>query len=70
MPRRRIACASCTRRWASGELSLYERQAVESRPCPYCGAYTLRCQEVPQPKMVWKGLSRLRLSVRALPRER
>lgn len=26
-----------------GGLSDYERQAIESHPCPGCGAYTLSC---------------------------
>jgi len=38
----RIACESCGRHWpADHELSLFEQQALESCPCPYCGAYTL-----------------------------
>ena len=40
-----IACESCDHSWtvASG-LSVFQRQAVESCPCPRCGAYTLCCQ--------------------------
>jgi len=30
-----------------GNFSEYERAAIESRPCPCCGAYTLTC---PEPK--------------------
>lgn len=26
-----------------GGVSDYERQAIESHPCPACGAYTLSC---------------------------
>jgi len=41
-----VACAACDERWHRvGNLSEYERQAVESRPCPCCGAYTLTCRE-------------------------
>src|SRR5207249_2728784 len=41
-----IACASCGHTWTVSHLfSLYEQQAVESCPCPGCGAYTLCCQE-------------------------
>ncbi len=29
----------------AGNWSDYERQAVESRPCPCCGAYTLASPE-------------------------
>ena len=41
-----IACETCERLWTLGaQLSFYEQQALESRPCPHCGAYTLTCQE-------------------------
>src|ERR1700730_14448969 len=40
-----IACGSCQRSWkAAATYSIYERQAVESRPCPACAAYTLCCR--------------------------
>ena len=40
-----IACVSCGRAWTVAHTcSIYERQAVESCPCPHCGAYTLCCQ--------------------------
>ncbi len=43
-----IKCASCQRSWHSAvPFSVYEQQAVESNPCPHCGAYTLCCQEPP-----------------------
>jgi hypothetical protein len=29
----------------ANNFSLYEQQAVESCPCPRCGAYTLCCHE-------------------------
>jgi hypothetical protein len=46
MLRLTIACESCDYVWlVAGHYSLYERQALESRPCPRCGAYTLCCQE-------------------------
>jgi hypothetical protein len=45
-----ISCDSCDLRWMRpGVVSDYERQAIESRPCPCCGAYTLTC---PTPKLV------------------
>ncbi len=45
-----VGCAGCERRWDRvGNYSEYERQAVESRPCPGCGGYTLVCRE-PQPR--------------------
>jgi Zn finger protein HypA/HybF involved in hydrogenase expression len=37
-----ISCETCERLWTLGcALSVYEQQALESRPCPHCGAYTL-----------------------------
>ncbi|HEY1187594.1 MAG TPA: hypothetical protein VGE74_08040 [Gemmata sp.] len=45
-----VTCGSCAFAWKrTGGLSDYERQAIESRPCPGCGAYTLSCSE-PRPK--------------------
>jgi hypothetical protein len=46
MKRLSISCASCGRAWAivTG-ATVYERQTMESRPCPSCGAYTLSCPE-------------------------
>lgn len=39
-----VGCASCDLTWKrAGGLTDYERQAIESRPCPACGAYTLTC---------------------------
>ncbi|MCS7046105.1 MAG: hypothetical protein NZO58_07095 [Gemmataceae bacterium] len=47
MERVSIACHSCERLWTVGcALSLYERQILESRPCPHCGAYTLSVEEL------------------------
>ena len=31
-----------------GHPSDFEKQAIESRPCPQCGAYTLTCRD-PKP---------------------
>ena len=42
-----VVCESCRTRWnRPGRPAEYERQAVESRPCPACGAYTLSCREL------------------------
>jgi hypothetical protein len=42
----RVQCLSCGKGWRVGRrLSFYEQQAVESRPCPSCAAYTLCCTE-------------------------
>ena len=39
-----VSCESCEVNWPRlGEFSEYEREAIESRPCPRCGAYTLSC---------------------------
>ena len=44
-----VTCGSCAFVWKrTGGLSDYERQALESRPCPVCGAYTLTCSD-PRP---------------------
>ncbi len=41
-----IVCETCERTLSAARvLSLYEQQALESRPCPHCGAYTLACHE-------------------------
>jgi hypothetical protein len=44
-----VACGACGFGWhRAGVGSDYERQAVESRPCPGCGLYALACRE-PKP---------------------
>lgn len=46
MDRVQIRCDGCERLWSvAGILSFYEKQAMEARPCPQCGGYTLRCEE-------------------------
>lgn len=41
-----VSCGSCGHAWMqAGNWSAFEREAVESRPCPVCGAYTLRSPE-------------------------
>lgn len=41
-----VLCGSCPLNWTrGGPLADYERQAIESKPCPACGAYTLSCAE-------------------------
>jgi hypothetical protein len=47
---RTVACGSCELNWTRpAGVGDFERQAIESRPCPRCGAYTLTC---PEPKPV------------------
>jgi hypothetical protein len=47
MERLTIVCESCERLWSVAcSLAIYEQQAMESRPCPHCGAYTLSCQDL------------------------
>ncbi len=49
MERCTITCESCERIWSlQTSFSLYERQTIESRPCPHCGAYTLTCSLEPE----------------------
>ena len=46
MERLTISCETCDRSWSLGtSLSFYEQQALESRPCPHCGSYTLTCHD-------------------------
>lgn len=41
-----VTCATCRHTWPLiGNWSEYERQALESRPCPKCQAYTLSSPE-------------------------
>jgi hypothetical protein len=41
-----ISCGACGHDWqVATAFSLYEQQAVESSPCPGCGAYTLHLHE-------------------------
>lgn len=41
-----VKCETCDHGWTrDGAWSEYERQAIESRPCPRCGAYTLASPE-------------------------
>ena len=50
-----VKCRSCHDEWTIfGCWSDYERQAVESRPCPECGAYTLASPE-PKPLPARRG---------------
>jgi hypothetical protein len=58
-----IKCASCGHEWmTAAAISLYEQQAVESCPCPHCGAYTLCCQEPNEllPTPHWHALAKVR----------
>jgi hypothetical protein len=42
----KVACHSCGDSWQlAGTWSAYERDAMESRPCPHCDAYTLSSPE-------------------------
>jgi MinD superfamily P-loop ATPase len=44
-----ISCETCGRSWAvASPYSVYEQQAVESCPCPHCGACTLCCPDPAQ----------------------
>lgn len=41
-----ITCETCARHWAvATPYTVHEQQAVESCPCPDCGAYTLSCPD-------------------------
>jgi hypothetical protein len=41
-----IHCLDCERGWSvTAPFSVHEQQALESCPCPFCGAYTVCCAE-------------------------
>src|ERR1700722_18944492 len=41
-----IFCESCEREWPlTRTLSFFEKQSLESKPCPNCGACTLACHD-------------------------
>jgi hypothetical protein len=45
-----VVCAGCGIQWHRvGAASDFEKQTIESRPCPQCGGYTLTCRE-PKPQ--------------------
>ena len=42
-----IHCPACERRWPVGaNVTDFERQALESAPCPACGRHVLKCVPV------------------------
>src|SRR5205085_838177 len=44
-----VVCQSCGRGWSFARpRTVYERQALESCPCPRCSAYTLTCHNRPR----------------------
>jgi uncharacterized protein CbrC (UPF0167 family) len=48
-----ITCVSCGQAWTVAHtFSIYEQQAVESCPCPHCGAYTLCCHDAGDPEVL------------------
>jgi rRNA maturation endonuclease Nob1 len=58
-----VACEACDLRWNRvGNLTEYERQAIESQPCPICGSYTLSCRVpgLPKDKNQFRQISHLR----------
>lgn len=62
-----VTCGVCGRGWPlAGGWSVYAREAIESRPCPSCGAYTLKSPE-PKPPQRARRKPDLRQSLRAKP---
>ena len=58
MDRFSISCESCDRVWSTASsLSFYEKQSLESRPCPHCGAYTLCCTDPDEEALATAGVS-------------
>src|SRR5262249_55521823 len=61
-----ISCASFGSTWAVSKFFFfYDQKAVETFPCPHCGAYTLCCHEQTatsvseQPRRRWQMASSL-----------
>lgn len=45
-----VTCGACNHTWTlAGNWSDYEREQIESRPCPCCSAYTLMSPEPRKP---------------------
>jgi hypothetical protein len=60
-----VTCGACEHTWkVVGNWSVYEREAIESRPCPACSAYTLKSPEPEAAKPTCRraGPSKLRHS--------
>jgi hypothetical protein len=56
-----ITCVSCGQTWTVAHtFSIYEQQAVESCPCPDCGAYTLCCHDPAEREVLGDGPHRSR----------
>lgn len=46
-----VECQGCGFKWnLDREVSLYEREHIESQPCPTCGRVTLACRAVEVPR--------------------
>ena len=42
-----IRCEKCGYAWdVDRPVSVYERQNIETRPCPGCGTHTLSCRDI------------------------
>ena len=45
-----VRCESCGYSWdVARPVSVYERQDIETRPCPGCGSQTLSCRDAQVP---------------------
>lgn len=57
----KVCCGKCQHSWTLlGNWSVYEREALESRPCPKCHSYTLSS---PEPSSVKPRLRRPQVRV-------
>lgn len=56
-----VCCGWCGRDWPQevGWSEYYAREAIETKPCPCCGAYTLACPEPPSSASHSRRLRRL-----------
>jgi hypothetical protein len=71
MVRSAIHCKGCGKRWpAAPNQSVYERQAIESRPCPTCAAYTLSVLDAPEERPLRRQMPSVRRIRKRRPPDR
>ncbi|MGL4420281.1 MAG: hypothetical protein ACRCZF_06435 [Gemmataceae bacterium] len=62
-----IHCEHCGQHWTMATaVSHYEQEAIETRPCPACHSYTLKCEAI-LPRLKRNLFQWPRLARRAVP---